>query len=296
MGREVRRVPLDFDWPLRKVWEGFLMPDSLSEDECQDCENGYSQHANALRGIWYGYLPFHPAITGSQPYDIWTPEVRQFAERNIAHAPDHYGPGEGAVQREAQRLADLFNARWCHHLAQEDVDALVAADRLRDFTHRFHPEWKTNRFEKIEPAPEITAREVNIWSLNGLGHDSINAHVVIEARCERDGQPSVCGTCEGHGSIERYPGQRAEAEAWEWTDPPTGDGWQLWETVTEGSPVSPVFPNAEGLAQWMTTEAAGLARCSTIESARQFVGVGWAPSAVMTDGKFMAGTEAIGSE
>ena len=52
-----------------------------------------------------------------------------------------------------------------------------------------------------------------------------------------------------------YPGQRAEAEAWEPTDPPTGDGWQLWETTSEGSPSSPVFATAEALADWCETGA-----------------------------------------
>jgi hypothetical protein len=47
--------------------------------------------------------------------------------------------------------------------------------------------------------------------------------------------------------VEAYEGQRAEAEAWQSTDPPAGEGWQLWETVSEGSPVTPVFPTADGL-------------------------------------------------
>lgn len=25
MGREVRRVPVDFDWPINKVWKGYLI-------------------------------------------------------------------------------------------------------------------------------------------------------------------------------------------------------------------------------------------------------------------------------
>lgn len=33
-------------------------------------------------------------------------------------------------------------------------------------------------------------------------------------------------------------------------DPPRGDGWQLWETTTEGSPISPVFTNCENLARY----------------------------------------------
>ena len=43
MSREVKRVPLDFGWPLNKVWEGYLMPDSLKECPCPAgvaCERG----------------------------------------------------------------------------------------------------------------------------------------------------------------------------------------------------------------------------------------------------------------
>lgn len=35
-------------------------------------------------------------------------------------------------------------------------------------------------------------------------------------------------------------------------DPPTGDGWQIWETTTEGSPITNVCETPEELAQWAT--------------------------------------------
>lgn len=38
-------------------------------------------------------------------------------------------------------------------------------------------------------------------------------------------------------------------------DPPTGPGWQLWETTTEGSPQSPVFATLEELAAWCESHA-----------------------------------------
>lgn len=38
-------------------------------------------------------------------------------------------------------------------------------------------------------------------------------------------------------------------------DPPTGEGFQLWETTTEGAPVSPVFKTAEELAAWCEENA-----------------------------------------
>lgn len=67
--------------------------------------------------------------------------------------------------------------------------------------------------------------------------------------------PDTCDRCNGHGNVERYPGQRADAEAWEPTEPPEGPGWQLWETTSEGSPTSPVFETGEALARWATDNA-----------------------------------------
>lgn len=38
-------------------------------------------------------------------------------------------------------------------------------------------------------------------------------------------------------------------------DPPTGEGFQLWETTSEGSPSSPVFKTAKELADWCEKNA-----------------------------------------
>ena len=293
MGREVKRVPVDFDWPLRKVWEGYLMPDRLDENPCPACKNGYSPHAEHLHDLWYGYVPFSPADTGSEILRAGTPAVRAFAERNVASAPDFYGTSELAIVCEALRLADLWNGMWCHHLCQDDVDALVAAGRLMDFTHTWSRE---NGWQKKDAPVTPTAAQVNEWSLSGFGHDSINAMVVISARCERAGVSDRCATCQGHGSLEAYEGQRAEAEAWQPAEPPEGDGWQLWETVTEGSPISPVFADAEGLAQWLASSAAGRDQMGSITVARAFVAAGWAPTFVGTpETGLVSGAEFIGT-
>lgn len=291
MGREIRRVPLDFDWPQNKIWEGFLTPDRFDEADCPDCKNGYSPQAQNLHDLWYGYLPFNPASTGSTPWRHDSPGVRALAERHVAQAPDYYGSGETAIVREGQRLASLWNGQWCHHLSQEDVDALVAAGRLHDLTHTWSRE---KGWQPKQPAVTPTAAQVNEWSLTGLSHDGINAHVVIEARCQREGVETRCPTCKGHGSIEKYEGQRAEAEAWEPTDPPKGDGWQLWETVTEGSPISPVFATADGLAGWMSDPERG-DRWVPGDVARKFIDDGWAPTGVVTPGRgYSSGVEAVG--
>lgn len=284
MGRQVRRVPLDFDWPLNTVWKGFLSPDRLNGIPCPDCTHGHSAHAEYLRALWYGRVPFDPALTGSTPLRHDTPAVRARAERNIANAPEYYGTGETAVQREGHRLANLWNRCWCHHLEQHDVDVLIDADRLWDFTHTWS---RHNGWQKIHPPVHPTAQQVNDWSLRSLGHDGINASIVIRARCARYGASDTCTTCQGDASLEAYPGQRADAEAWEPTDPPPGDGWQLWETVSEGSPISPVLATAEELARWMTTPAYdfGIAKSNrpTYGQALAFINAGgWAPTMMST--------------
>ena len=300
MGREIRRVPLDFNWPLDQVWEGFLSPDKFDETPCPDCQIGYSPEAQNLYDLWYGKIPFDPATTGSTPWGPDAPAIRARAERNIADAPDYYGSGEGAVAREAQRVANHFNSGWLHHLSQDDVDALVAAGRLMDFTHRWSRE---TGWQKIEPSVTPTAAQVNEWSLSGFGHDSISASVAIRARCEREGIDDTCPTCKGHASLEKYEGQRAEAEAWEPTDPPKGDGWQLWETVSEGSPISPAFATAEELARWMSSPAYTWGAVKedadrpSYEVALRFIGEGWAPSfASSPQTGVVSGVEWVGAQ
>jgi len=279
MGREIKRVPMGFDLPIGEIWPGFLMPDSLDGQPCTECHGGgYSDHARFLHARWYGNVPFDPAETGSTTLTADTPAVRAFAERNVTSSPEYYGTSEYAIVSEAQRLADLWNGQWSHHLDQDDINALVEGHRLMDFTHSWI---KGDGWQKIDPPVVPTAAQVNKWSLRGFGHDAINASIVVRARCERDGFAVECEHCQGHGSTEAYPGQRAEADAWTRTEPPTGDGWQLWSTTTEGHPMSPVFETGEALAWWMSQNDCLFARSRpTYEAALKFVGDGWAPSMV----------------
>lgn len=294
MGREIRRVALDFDWPLNKIWEGFLSPDKFDETPCPDCESGYSPQAQNLHDLWYGYLPFDPESNGSTPLRHDTPAVRAFAERNIRSAPDYYGSDEAATVREAQRLADLWNGMWCHHLNQADVDALVEGDRLWDFTRTVVP---GKGWQPKDPPVAPTADQVNDWNIRTFGHDGINASVVIDARCKREGHEVRCQTCQGHASTEAYPGQRAEAEAWEPTDPPAGEGWQLWETVSEGSPISSVFETSGGLTMWMSHPDRG-DDWVPADVAAKFIGEGWAPTGAFGPGTHgvVSGVEWVGTQ
>jgi hypothetical protein len=67
MGREVKRVALDFNWPLRKVWEGFINK-RPGPDDCKACGgSGSSPTAKKLHDQWYGNAPFKPEENGSVP-------------------------------------------------------------------------------------------------------------------------------------------------------------------------------------------------------------------------------------
>lgn len=65
-----------------------------------------------------------------------------------------------------------------------------------------------------------------------------------------------CEACSGTGDIGAEPctecaGEGSHRNGWVRTDPPDGEGWQLWETTTEGSPQSPVFQTPEELCRWL---------------------------------------------
>jgi len=72
----------------------------------------------------------------------------------------------------------------------------------------------------------------------------------------------ICGDCEDCKKFAQLKGQTAnddkcpifpEIEALK--EPPKGDGYQLWETTTEGSPKSPVFSTLDELCEWCETNA-----------------------------------------
>jgi hypothetical protein len=253
MGREIKRVPVDFDWPIDKVWEGYVRPDALVGKPCPDCQGGQT-----YAGWWLQHL--------CQRLEMLAGDVREQERGRPMHpwlANDPYPPTDST---------NLFMAATRVLRPSRDMLDLIGG---------------------------LTGTPVDeVGGLFARGGHSIFSAIVKAAGLEHWGG---CETCECEGTLEAYPGQRAEADAWERTEPPTGEGWQMWETVSEGSPVSPVFATAEGLAQWLTTpeggEMAGPSRRPmTISQARGFVGAGWAPSGFINAGGVHDGAEYVGTE
>lgn len=272
MGRELRRVDMGFDWPLRKPWKGFFRPKEQVPQDCEACGgNGYSPEGNRLGDLWYGKVPFRPEDRGSTPLTPQTPAIRRFAQRNVDHAPAFYGTGEDAVLKEAQRLCDYMNGCWRYHLNQDDVNVLLESGQLREL-------------ESADGTPPTPA-QVFEWDLFSLGHDSTNQYICTEAECKRLGISHLCSSCGGEGSIWASPEQQEAFESWEPTEPPAGPGYQMWETVSEGSPISPVFATAEELAVWLAkNESTGVQTGRTAESWLEMIqGSTWEPTLIMPE-------------
>lgn len=292
MGFVLKRVPLDLKFEMGQVWPGYINP-HYPGDECQHCDGtGRSQQAKSLMDKWYGWvkpgsciLPFHPSDNGSVPFEESHPAIVSRARLNLVHRKCH-DSSSLAFQAECRRLAEHFNSSWSHHLNQQNVDDLVARDRLYDLTHTFV---MGQGWVKDDSKPTPTAAQVNEWSILGLGHDAINAYVVIEAECKRRGHPTTCDCCDGHGVVYASPEARDLRLNWKPSEPPTGDGYQIWENVSEGSPVSPVFETEEQLARWMSNNVHPQDCNYSYDTWVTFIDAGYAPSGAIIDGEYKPG-------
>lgn len=74
-------------------------------------------------------------------------------------------------------------------------------------------------------------------------------------------------------------------------EPPKGEGYQVWEDVSEGSPISPVFKTKEELAKYMTdnTKENDVNYGATYEDWLTFIKVKYAPSFHYVNGTFKGG-------
>jgi hypothetical protein len=113
-------------------------------------------------------------------------------------------------------------------------------------------------------------------SCNGSGHSKTEV-------THSYGKDYDCPVCDGNGNV--YPT----------IELPDGKGYQLWETVSEGSPMSPIFDTPEGLARWLADNNASACGDTTLgyDQWLKFIsGDGFSVSMVYMDGKIMSGVEA----
>ncbi|MDP3937911.1 MAG: hypothetical protein Q8R92_07220 [Deltaproteobacteria bacterium] len=207
MGREVRRVALDFEHPIRERWSGFVNPHYL---ECPaHCGGGYSEE-----------------------YRFLEPHVR-------------------TLLRDAEKKGGA---------------ALKIATALAE----------------REPFP--------------FGFEGMATYVTTEKILALAGALLTCPVCGGSGVDPKI---QSVYDAWVPTPPPPGDGWQMWETTSEGSPISPVFSTPEDLAHWLSNSRASSFGDDTA-TYEQWLGMiqgpGWALDLVIQDDRLMTGIALAASQ
>lgn len=183
MGRELKRVPMDFDWPIGEIWSGYLSP-AWRPCPSDDCENG-----STIAGAYVGALASLLLLVGSDATEDRSPHP-YLLEIPSSLAPRRK-PGKDAI------------------------------------------ELSTGLAGRAPRGP--------------IGHDAIDRWTAARKIAAAAGLPEdwgTCKVCQGHAI---HPDDHEASEAWEHTDPPEGDGYQLWNTTTEGHPMTPVFATLDEL-------------------------------------------------
>lgn len=257
MGRQLRRVALDFNHPLDKVWTGFINPYPYAR-KCPHCDS---------MGVNPETLKLYKTFYDSEGHGYRWEYIR-----------DHKGNAIDTV-------GDC--RRWCDQITQDECNKLYEEGRLNsNRTHDLVQKEGADHFHWVEKPDAVrpTAAEINAANApgaRGMGHDAINMWILIKARANRLGVWGYCEHCDGKGHIWDSQEAKRLYESWEDYDPPTGEGWQVWETVSEGAPVTPVFATAEGLINYLV-EVGIWDRKYSRKGATAFVTSesGWVPSAV----------------
>ena len=229
----LKRVALDFEWGVGQLWSGYTNP--YQSMECKSCERtGLNPATKKLNDDWYA---------SDKDYD-WV------------------------YLREKEKRWN--NAAWCNHITDIEVKALVKAGRLSDLMDKWYfwdeseCKWfylnkdrdkPRNEWQWVEcEEPKMPNAElVNEWNRNGIGHDGINRWICVKARAEHLGVYGLCECCDG-GEIWQSDEIKKLSEDWQRLDPPTGDGYQLWNTTSEGYPMSPVFQTLQELCNYLEKE------------------------------------------
>ena len=119
----------------------------------------------------------------------------------------------------------------------------------------------------------------------------------------------VCKPCDGEGCVAC----EGEGKVWSQVEPPgyrAGSlpswfcvpnlaahyGWQMWENVSDGSPISPVCDTPESLATWLS--ASGASAFGDMKATRDewlaMIHEGSAPSVMLGPKGMVSGVEAVG--
>lgn len=110
-------------------------------------------------------------------------------------------------------------------------------------------------------------------------------------------KPASALACE---SFEEWHGEKPDPMSYmPWFPESDRTHWQMYENVTEGTPISPVMDSAEDLAQWLADNRASAfaGQTATRDQWLATINAGSAPSAVSLPGKgLISGVEAMSED
>ena len=108
-----------------------------------------------------------------------------------------------------------------------------------------------------------------------------------------------CGLCKKWAKLSGFPVDEGEFGCPDLSsvqNPPEGDYYQLWNTTTEGHPMSPPCKTPEELARWLVdnkASAVGFQTASYEEWLAFIKGPGWAPSMIVTEKGITSGVAGL---
>jgi len=221
MGRELRRVPLDFAWPLGKLWDGFVNPHRRPCPEAgRSCFEGYTGGERWLEALL----------------------------RLLTLAAEEGAGVDSVADAEAWSVEFAHRGRtFPHPYLREFVLAPTflpaGADRLDPGAYRAVP--PTSDLARL-----MAALVGPCHAMTGFDMFKLRERLLRAAKL-----PKEWGRCPVCGGEDVDPAVRAAYDAWSPTAPPTGEGYQLWNTTTEGHPMSPVFATLDALCAWCEPNA-----------------------------------------
>jgi hypothetical protein len=228
-----------------------------------------------------------------------------YCSEPLPQCPACDGAGETAAAQWLARIATLLG-----QLGEDVPRQFIKGERgtlhpyLGNLGNR-----PTTRYRLDEPDkwPETIRPSADILdfltAFTGLPADKFTGflanpgHDIFRAMVKHAGLPEKwgwCLACDGTGTAGT-PEQRKAAAEWTATEPPAGDGWQLWETVSEGSPITPVFATKEELARHIASTDYAWHRPGrriSLEAATALVEDGWAPSGAFISGQMVSAENA----
>ena len=342
MGREVRRVPLDFDWPLNKTWHGYLNPHHVVCAWCRGRGHtqDYQRFENFCRNIIIAAEGFAPGASvdwekhkaGFTSYrDHFSDEIAGHYAKLMSCLPEWPWPEfdpvdvlmeiagldrswltetEENVIRKLS-LIEVPSVFYKPRMVRYDwveVDGKRQRNAVLDLTggvYYPHPYlcWDRgiddvgDKFHELITACGIEFGDLstNPWPLMRLIMKKVGLPYTTEQRSWGDWDTfewGYCSWCKGEG---RDPRHEEAYKAWEDFEPPEGDAYQIWETTSEGSPITPPFETPEALAQWCVDNRTSTFGDNTMSYDHWLKFIqrpGWAPSAVAIEGVgVMSGVE-----